>query len=110
MTEKVLLNSGYKYYPEEHYKSCDKFYSKTISKEPAKVIRALYYDKFKDDGGLDYDFEYELYEEKENYAIKKHIYALNKDVPYTIEEIEGILLGEINEWKNLWSVPWWYAS
>ena len=33
MTEKVLLNSGYKYYPDEHYKRCDKFYSKTISKE-----------------------------------------------------------------------------
>lgn len=98
MTEKVLLNSGYQYIPDEHYKRCDKFYSKTISKEPTKAIRVLYYDKFKDDGGLDYDFEYEYIEERNNYWYKTYIWGLDKDIPYTIEEIESILIkGDFDE-------------
>lgn len=97
MTEKVLLNSGYIYIPSEHYLHCDKFYQKTLKKEPVKCIRVLYYDKFKDDGGLDYDFEYELIEETDNYWKKTHLYGLDKDYPYTIEEIEAILLGSDKE-------------
>lgn len=93
MTEEVLLNSGYKYYPDEHYKNCDKFYSKTISKDPTKAIRVLYYDKFQIDSALDYDFEYEYIEERENYWYKTYIWGLDKDTPYTIEEIESLLLG-----------------
>lgn len=40
------------------------------------------------------NYEYELYEEKPYYAVKKHIYGIS--CPYTIEEIENILLGNDN--------------
>ena len=97
MTEKVLLNSGYKYYPDEHYKRCDKFYSKTISKEPTKAIRVLYYHSYNDE--IDEDFEYEYIEEKHGYWYKAYIWGLDKNIPYTIEEIENILINGGNNEK-----------
>lgn len=99
MTEQVLLNSGYKYFKDEHYKHCDRFYQKKLSgfdDEPTSFIAVYYYDKFKDNGALDYDFEYELYEEKRNYVKTTYIYGLDKNYPYTIKEIENILLGGEN--------------
>lgn len=99
MTEKVLLNSGYKYFKNETHRNCDKFYQKSLNKEDefTKFINVYYYDKFKDNEALDYDFEYELVEEKDHYWKKTYLYALD-DTPYTIEEIENILLGcEDNE-------------
>lgn len=89
MTEKVLLNSGYKLFEIEHPKNCDRFYQKKIDEK--KHFNVYYYDKFKDDGSLDYSFEYELYEVKKSYVITKYIYGLD-NYPYTIEEIEDILL------------------
>lgn len=100
MTEKVLLNSGYKYFEYERYMKCDRFYQKTISKEPLKHINVMYYDTFKSNGAIDYDYEYELVEDKGNYWKKTHIYGLDKEIPYTIEEIEQILLGEETETRN----------
>ena len=91
MTEKVLLNNGYKLFEMEHPRSCDRFYQKKI--DDNKHFNVYYYDKFKGET-LDYDFEYELYEQKENYVKTTYIYGLDKDYPYTIEEIEEILLGE----------------
>lgn len=91
MTEQVLLNSGYKYFKYEHHRNCDRYYEKKINDK--KCFSVYYYDKFKGNGALDYDFEYRLYEEKENYVKTTHIYGLDKDYPYTIEEIENILLG-----------------
>lgn len=86
MTEKVLLNSGYKYCEfcnGDTYRMCDKFYTKKITDN--KYIQVFYY--------ADYDnYEYELYEERENYAVKKLLYGIN--YPYTIEEIEDILLNK----------------
>lgn len=86
MTEKVLLNSGYKYFEEcygELYRNCDKFYSKKIDEN--KHISVYYYE--------DHDnYEYELYEETENYATRKLMYGIN--YPYTIEEIEDILINK----------------
>lgn len=86
MTEKVLLESGYKYHEDckgDLYRMCDKFYTKKI--DDRKHICVFYYNDFK-------NYEYELYEEKPYYAVKKHIYGIS--CPYTIEEIENILLGE----------------
>lgn len=97
MTEKVLLNSGYKLFEMEHPKNCDRFYQKKI--DDYKHFNVYYYEHFKDDGSLDYTFEYELYEEKENYAITKYMYGVNKDMPYTIEEIESILINGGNNEK-----------
>ena len=91
MTEKVLLNSGYKLFEMEHHRSCDRFYQKKINDK--RYFNVYYYDKFKDNGALDYDFEYEYVEERDNYWYRTYIWALN-DYPYTIEEIEEILLGE----------------
>ena len=93
MTEKVLLNNGYKYFKDEHPRSCDRFYNKKINDK--KHFSVYYYDIFKGEA-LDYDFEYELYEDKENYVKKTYIYSLDKDYPYTIEEIENILVGGKN--------------
>jgi hypothetical protein len=95
MTEKVLLNSGYKLFEMEHQKNCDRFYQKKI--DDKRHFNIYYYDTFKENGALDYNFEYELYEERDNYVITKYIYGLDKDCSYTIEEIENILLGGKNE-------------
>ena len=94
MTEKVLLNSGYKYFEGEHPRDCDRFYVKTISSELSKSFRVYYYDKFGTHGELDYDFEYEYVEERNNYWYKTYLWGMNKDIPYTIEEIEDILQGK----------------
>lgn len=91
MSEQVLLNSGYKYFKDERHRNCDRYYQKKINDK--KHFSVYYYDKFKCNGALDYDFEYELYEEKENYVKTTYIYGLDKNYPYTIEEIENILLG-----------------
>lgn len=92
MTEKVLLESGYKEYPVPVYKECDKFYQKTLSKNPTKIINVMYYDTFDKNGAIDYKYEYEYVEEREDYWYSTNIWALDKDYPYTIEEIENILL------------------
>ena len=100
MTEKVLLNSGYKQFKDHAriQQDCDNFYQKVLSKNPTKCINVYYYDKFKDDGGLDYDFEYEYIEERHGYWYKTYIWGLDKDIPYTIEDIENILInGDLNE-------------
>lgn len=97
MTEKVLLNSGYKYFKDEHPRSCDRYYQKKLAgfdDEPTKFIAIYYYDTFKDDGSLDYKYEYEYIEERNNYWYSTYIWGLDKDFPYTIEEIERMLLGE----------------
>ena len=88
--EKVLLNSGYKLFEMEHHRSCDRFYQKKIDNE--RHFNVYYYDKFKDNGVLDYDYEFELYIEHENYVETRYIYGITYS--YTIEEIEEILLGE----------------
>lgn len=90
MTEKVLLNSGYEYFEDEKPRACDRFYQKKI--DDKKHFNIYYYDTFKENGAIDYVFEYELYEEKDNYILTKHIYGLDKNYPYTIEEIEKILM------------------
>lgn len=97
MTEQVLLNSGYKYFKDEHYKHCDRFYQKKLSgfdDEPTSFIAVYYYDKFKDNGALDYDFEFEYVKECKHYWKKTSLWAMDKDEPYTIEEIEKILMGD----------------
>jgi hypothetical protein len=99
MTEEVLLNSGYKYFETEHPRNCNKYYQKKIAgfdDENTKFFAVYYYDKFKSNGALDYNFEYEYVEERENYWYRTYIWGLDKDYPYTIEEIENILLGEAN--------------
>lgn len=94
MTEKVLLNSGYKQYDVP---DCDRFYQKKINDK--KYFNVYYYDTFKENGALDYKFEYEYVEDRYNYWYKTEIWALDKDYPYTIEEIEKILLKENNNGK-----------
>lgn len=97
MTEKVLLNSGYKYFKNEHPRDCDRYYQKKIAgfdDEPTKFFAVYYYDKFGERGELDYDFEYEYVEERNNYWYKTYLWSMNKDIPYTIEEIEDILQGK----------------
>ena len=104
MTEQALLNSGYKYFPNVNERNCDRYYQKKISgfdDEPTSYFAVYYYDKFKFDGALNYSFEYEYVEERENYWYETHIWRLDKDYPYTIEEIEQLLKGGIeNEKKN----------
>ena len=95
MSERVLLNSGYKEFDVPVISYCDKFYQKKINDK--KHFNVYYYDKFKDNGALDYTFEYEYVEERNNYWYKTYIWGLDKDTPYTIEEIENILLGDNNE-------------
>lgn len=90
MTEKVILNSGYKKYDVPVYKNCDRFYQKKI--DDKRYFNIYYYDTFKEDGALDYKFEYELTEDRENYWYSTYIWALDKDYPYTLEEIESLLL------------------
>ena len=90
MTEKVLLNSGYKEFEIPLFKECDKFYQKKAG-EKAR-FNVYYYDKFKNNGAIDYDFEYEYVEERDNYWYKTYLWRI--DYSYTIEEIEEILLGE----------------
>lgn len=90
MAEKVLLDAEYKYFKEEYPRNCDKFYQKKI--DDKRHFNVYYYDKFKDNGALDYDYEFELYIEHENYVETRYIYGIT--YPYTIEEIEKILLGE----------------
>lgn len=92
MCEESLLLHGYKYLPKCHEKNCDRFYSKKINDK--KAFRVYYYDKFKYNGALDYDFEFEYYEDKEDYAISTYLWALDKSKNYTIEQIEKILIGE----------------
>ena len=101
MNKEVLLNSGY----EEcdialAMEECDAFYQKIISKKPFKCFNIYYYDKFKDNGLLDYAYEYEYMEERENYWYKSCIWSMDKDYPYTIEEIEDILTGVGNDNKE----------
>ena len=91
MTEQVLLKNGYKYFKDEHPENCDRFYQKKV--DDKKHFNIYYYDKFKGNGALDYDFEFEFYERTDNYVKMTYIYDLDKDYPYTIEEIENILLG-----------------
>lgn len=91
INEDILLKNGYKYYPNEKIKMCDRYYQKTISKEPTKVIAVLYYDTF-DGEALDYSYEFVLIEEKDKYWSNRHIYGIDKDL--ALEEIERILLGE----------------
>ena len=89
--EKVLLNSGYKEFEPSVWHTCDRFYQKKI--DDKRYFNVYYYDKFKDSDALDYVYEFEYREERDNYWYKTFIWALN-DYPYTIEEIEEILLGE----------------
>ena len=91
MTEKVLLNSGYKLFEMEHPKSCDKFYQKNLKQKEDDLEKHINVYFYYGNGYSD-KYEFELYEEKENYAISTHIFALNNDYPYTIEEIEKELL------------------
>ena len=94
MSEQVLLNSGYKDRGKlSAIKECDKFYQKVLNKKPTKMINVYYYDTFKENGALDYTFEYEYIEERQGYWYKTYIWGLDKDTPYTIEEIESLLLG-----------------
>jgi len=95
MTEQVLLNSGYKKQLVPVWKNCDRFYQKKI--DDKKFLNVYYYDTFKENGALDYKFEFEYVEDRENYWYSTYIWAINKEIPYTIEEIESILLGENNE-------------
>lgn len=90
MTSDILLENGYKYFEKEHARNCDRFYQKKINEN--KCINVYYYDTFKDNGALDYNFEYELYDEHEDYVKTTYVYGLDKDAPYTIEEIEKLLL------------------
>lgn len=92
MTEQVLLNSGYKKLEVPVYKNCDRFYQKKLDNK--RFLNVYYYDTFKDNGALDYKFEYEYVEDRETYWYSTYIWALDKDEPYTIEEIEAILLGD----------------
>ena len=54
MTEKVLLNSGYKQYDVPVWKNCDRFYQKKINDK--KYFNVYYYDTFKENGALNYKF------------------------------------------------------
>ena len=96
MSEEVILNSGYKYIPNCHERQCDRFYQKKLNKEDenTKCFNVYYYDKFELNGALDYDFEYEYIEDRGHYWYKSYIWGIEKDFPYTIEEIENILIGE----------------
>lgn len=97
MSEEVLLNSGYIKCPPPAFKKSDRYYHKKLSENPTKFIAVYYYDTFKENGALDYSFEYEYVEERENYWYKTYIWALDKDYPYTIEEIEDILINKENK-------------
>lgn len=89
--EETLLFCNYKYFENEHPQHCDRFYQKKL--DEYKHINCYYYDKFKDNGALDYDFEFELVEEVEDkYWRKNYIYSINKNMK--LEEVERILLGE----------------
>lgn len=101
INEEVLLKNGYKEYdvPQNTefdkvlYRNCDKFYQKILSKEPVSTINVYYYDKFKkEDGSLDYDYEFEWVRECYLRWEKKLIYGLDKEI--TLEEVERLLLGE----------------
>lgn len=97
INEETLLKNGYKECKQVDlnsliYRHCDKFYTKVLSKEnePTSVINVYYYDKFKEDGALDYDYEFEWVKESYLHWEKKLIYAIDKEIP--LEEIENILL------------------
>jgi hypothetical protein len=88
INEEVLLKNGYKEYKNTDsfiYRNCNKFYQKTLSDEPVSKINVYYYDKFKEDGSLDYEFEWIL--ESDSYC--KLIYGLDKNLP--LEEVEEML-------------------
>lgn len=89
ISEETLLKYGYRYFKNEHHEYCDRFYQKKL--DEYRHINCYYYDTFKCNGALDYEFE--LVEEVEDkYWRKNYIYALNKNI--TLEEVERILLGE----------------
>ena len=98
MTEQVLLNSGYKQYDVPVYKQCDRFYQKKLNNK--EYFNVYYYDTFKENSALDYKFEYEYVNERDNYWYSTYIWALDKNCLYTIEEIESILIGSDNVEKN----------
>ena len=93
MSEEILLQNGYKYFPNEHHNHCDRYYQKKLysdEDELVKFISVYYYDTFQFNGALDYKFEFELTEETEKFWKNTHIYAIDKE--YTLEQIEKILL------------------
>jgi hypothetical protein len=103
INEEVLLNNGYTEYKDigkrdsdfnsVFYNHCDKFYQKILNKkdtEPTSIINVYYYDKFTDDGALDYAYEFEWTLENKQYWEDKLIYCLDKNM--TLEEVERMLL------------------
>jgi hypothetical protein len=93
INEELLLLNGYKYFKDiepnlEIYRRCDKFYQKKLSE--FSTINVYYYDKFKENGALDYDYEFELLQEFDNHWKSTIVYGANKKM--TLEEIEELLL------------------
>lgn len=85
--EKKLLNSGYEYLEDDHSYNCDKFYMKKID---GKIIEVYYYDLFREDGGLDYKYDFRCYYDCNKFVERTHLYCIDKDM--TLEEIEARLL------------------
>lgn len=95
MSEEELIKSGYKRYEVPVFERCDRFYQKKINDK--EYFNVYYYDTFKENGAIDYDFEFERVEERDHYWYKTFIWGLDKSIPYTIEEIERILLNKKGE-------------
>lgn len=84
MTEELLLKNGFKRFDIPAFSNADRFYQKEITDK--KFLDVYYYDKFKDNGALDYDFEFEIVEERDNCWCKKLIYGIDKNM--TLEDIQ----------------------
>lgn len=96
VSEETLLKCGYKKFDispfDDTHRYADKFYQKTFKGELTRHINVYYYDKFKDNGAIDYEYEFELVEEHNKYWTKKLMYGIDKDM--LLEQVESKLIGE----------------
>lgn len=84
INEELLLKNGFKKFEVPVFYNCDSFYQKKI--DDKRFLEALYYDTFKDNGAIDYKYEFQIIEERETCWCIKKIYALDKNM--TLEDVQ----------------------